>query len=118
MRTADGIARKLTAGGIYFNDRDAWANGTFANDWAQDVLSLPGIDIAHRELLQRTADSICRHARTSRGYYGGSWGGPAEGPGSRWCLKGSRPEQIMTSGSSVNIIAAAALAGKDRPAAP
>lgn len=47
--------------------------------------------------------------RTSQGYYGGSWGGPAESPGSIWCRKGSRPKQIMTSASSVNMIAAAAL---------
>lgn len=116
LRTAEGIARKLTAGGIYLNDRDAWANGTFAGDWARDVLSLPGIDLAHRALLRRTADSIYRNARTSRGYYGGSWGGPAEGPGSRWCVNGSRPEQIMTSSSSALMIVAAALAGQDRPA--
>jgi predicted alpha-1,6-mannanase (GH76 family) len=116
LRTADGIAGKLTAGGIYLDDRDAWSNGTFAGDWAEDVLSLPGLDAAHRQLLQRTADSVYRNARTSRGYYGGSWGGPAEGPGSRWCVKGSRPEQITTSSSSVMMIVAAALAAKERPA--
>ena len=101
-------------GGIYLDDRDAWSNGTFAGDWAADVLSLPGVDVAQRQLLQRTADSIYRNARTSRGYYGGSWGGPAEGPGSRWCVKGSRPEQITTSSSSAMMIVAAALAGEDR----
>ena len=114
IRTAGAIARKLTAGGVYVKDRDAWTNGTFAGDWAQDVLSLPGVEDRHKELLLRTADSIYRKARTSQGYYGGSWSGPAEGPGSPWCMKGSRPQQITTSASSVNVIAAAALAGRDR----
>ena len=109
IRTADAVARKLTAKGIYVDDRDAWANGTFAGDWARDVLSLPGIEERHKELLLRTADSIYQKARTSQAYYGGSWSGPAEGPGSRWCMIGSRPQQIMTSASSVNMIVAAAL---------
>ena len=67
----------------------------------------------HRELLFRTATSIDQKARTSQGYYGGSWSGPAEGPGSRWCTRGSRPQQITTSASSVNMIVAAALAARD-----
>jgi hypothetical protein len=58
----------------------------------------------------RTADSIYRRARTAEGYYGGSWSGPAEGPGSHWAMVGSRPQQITTSASAVNVIAAAALA--------
>jgi predicted alpha-1,6-mannanase (GH76 family) len=111
IRTADAIARKLAVDGVLLDDRDAWTNGTFAGDWAQEVLRLPGVEGRHKELLLRTADSIYRKARTSQGYYGGSWNGPAEGPGSAWCLGGSRPQQIMTSASSVHVIAAAALAG-------
>ena len=111
LRTADALAAKLTVHGIYLDDRDAWSNGTFAGDWAQEVLSLPGMPDRHKELLRRTADSIYRTARTSQGYYGGSWSGPPEGPGSAWCIKGSRPQQITTSASSVNLIAAAALIG-------
>ncbi len=112
LRTADSVARTLTCRGVYLDDRDAWANGTFAADWVQDVLTLPGIDGRHKDLLFRTADSIYRNARTSDGFYGGAWGGPADGPGSPWSTIGSRPQQIMTSGSSVNMIAAAALAEK------
>ena len=112
MRTANAIAHKLTAGGIYVDDRDGWANGTFACPWAEEVLSLPGMDPAHKELLRRTADSIYRNARTSRGYYGASWGGPADGPGSTWCVHGTRPEQTMTSSDSVMMIVAAALTEK------
>jgi predicted alpha-1,6-mannanase (GH76 family) len=112
IRTAEAIARKYVKDGVYLNDRDAWANGTFAADWVQDVLALPGIDRKHRQWLLGTADSIFKNARTPDGYYGGSWSGPAEGPGSPWCMKGSRPQQIMTSGSSANLIMAAALAEK------
>jgi predicted alpha-1,6-mannanase (GH76 family) len=112
VRTAEAMAQKLTTDGVYLDDRDAWTNGALAGDWAEQVLTLPGITDRHKELLLRTADSIYRRARTSQGYYGGSWSGPAEGPGSRWCMGGSRPEQIMTSSSAVNIIAAAALAGR------
>jgi predicted alpha-1,6-mannanase (GH76 family) len=112
IRTANGLARKLTSGGIYFDDRDGWSNGTFACRWAEEVLSLPGMDPVHKELLRRTADSIYRNARTSRGYYGASWGGPADGPGSCWCMGGVRPEQTMTSSDSVMMIVAAAVAEK------
>jgi predicted alpha-1,6-mannanase (GH76 family) len=107
VRTADAIAAKLVKEGVYLNDRDAWANGTFAADWADGVLVLPGIDRKHRDLLLRTADSIFQRARTPDGYYGGSWSGPAQGPGSTWCMKGSRPQQIMTSASSAMVIMAA-----------
>jgi hypothetical protein len=112
LRTAAGIARTLTRNDVYIDDRDAWADGTFAADWVQEVLTLPGIDSRHKELLFHTADSIYTSARTPDGFYGGAWSGPADGPGSRWSVKGSRPQQIMTSGSTVNMIAAAALAEK------
>jgi predicted alpha-1,6-mannanase (GH76 family) len=112
IRTAEAISRKYVHDGVCLNDRDAWANGTFAADWVQDVLTLPGIDGKHCAWLLGTADSIFKNARTPDGYYGGSWSGPAEGPGSSWCMKGSRPQQIMTSGSSANLIMAAALVEK------
>jgi predicted alpha-1,6-mannanase (GH76 family) len=108
LRTAEAIAAKLVQDGVYLNDRDAWANGTFATDWVGAVLALPGIDRKHRNLMLHTADSIFQRARTPDGYYGGSWSGPAQGPGSVWCMKGSRPQQITTSASSALMIMAAA----------
>lgn len=109
VRTANAIYNSplLTSKGIYLNDRDAWTEGTFAGDWAREVLSLPGIDAKHWTALWNTADSIYTNARTN-GYYGGSWAGPAEGPDSAWWLNGSWPEQITTSSSSANMIMAAA----------
>ena len=109
VRTANAIYNSplLTPTGIYLDDRDAWTQGTFAGDWAREVLCLPGIDAKHWTALWKTADSIYTNARTN-GYYGGSWAGPAEGPGSAWWLNGSLPEQITTSSSSANMIMAAA----------
>lgn len=109
IRTADALlGRLVTDKGIYLNDRDAWADGVFAGDWAREVLTLPGIDAQHRAVLRATADSIFHNARTSDGFYGGSWSGPAEGPGSRWFVKHSTPQQIMTSANAVNLLVAAA----------
>ncbi len=113
LRTADGLLAKLvTPEGVYINDRDAWTNGVFAGNWAREVLSLPGIGPRHIQALKATAESIVKNARTPTGFYGGSWSGPAEGPGSRWWVKNSRPEQITTSANSLNLVLAAALLEK------
>jgi hypothetical protein len=109
LRTANAIYNSplLTAGGIYLDDRDDWTEGAFAGDWVREVLCLPGIDAKHWTALWNTADSIYTNARTN-GYYGGSWAGPAEGSGSTWWVHGSRPQQITTSSSSINMVMAAA----------
>jgi predicted alpha-1,6-mannanase (GH76 family) len=113
LRTAEGISRKFVKDGIYFDDRDGWANGSFARQWAEEVLTLPGIDPKHKQLLFRTADSIYKNARTVDGFYGAGWAGPAEGPDSVWDIKGTRAQQTMTSGSSANMIMAAAIAEQE-----
>jgi hypothetical protein len=109
VRTANAIynSKLFTASGIYLDDRDAWTQGTFAGDWAREVLPLTGIEPKHWTALWKTADSIYTNDRTN-GFYGGSWAGPAEGPGSAWWLNGSVPEQITTSSSSACMIMAAA----------
>lgn len=109
LATADGMYEHETLNGIYLNDRDAWANGTYAAEWAVQVLTLPGIDKKHREILKKTADSIFAKARTQDGYYGGTWSGPADGLPSKWFSVGSRPQQIMTTGNTVNMLVAAAI---------
>ena len=109
IRTAEALTKHLTnAEGVFINDRDAWVNGTFASDWAREVLSLPGVDRQHKAVLQKTADSIYTKARTADGYYGASWSGLAGGTDSAWFRIGSRPQQIMTSASSVDMIVGAA----------
>ncbi|MCE5198632.1 MAG: glycoside hydrolase family 76 protein [Armatimonadota bacterium] len=112
IRTAEGIFQKETRDGIYLNDRDAWSNGTFAGYWVRDVLSLPGIDAKHKDILLKTADAIYKNARTPYGYYGGCWNGPADGPDSPWSVRGFKPQQITTSTSTANMIMGAALAEK------
>jgi len=109
VRTANAIynSKLFTTNGIYLDDRDAWTQGTFAGDWAREVVPLTGIEPKHWTALWKTADSIYTNDRTN-GFYGGSWAGPAEGPGSAWWLNGSVPEQITTSSSSACMIMAAA----------
>jgi len=110
LRNATALVKQITTTeGIFIDDRDAWTNGVFAGDWAREVLSLPGADSGHRIALRKTADSIFSKARTSTGFFGGSWSGPAEGEGSVWWKKKSLPEQIMTSATAVNMIVAACI---------
>ena len=110
LRTADSLLPLLVApGGVYINDRDAWSDGMFAGDWAREVLSLPGIHPRHASVLKATAESICQNARTSDGFFGGSWSGPPDGEGSRWFVKNSKPQQLMTSANSLGMVVAAAV---------
>lgn len=112
-RTADAISTVFVRDGVYVDDRDAWANGTFFGEWAADVLTLPGLSPKHKKILLDTSDSIETRDRTRDGYYGGCWHGPAEGPGSKWGLNGSRPQQIMTCSSTAILLMGAALAAGD-----
>lgn len=114
IRTANGIYQRESKKGIYLNDRDAWSNGTFAGMWAKEVLSLPGMNSKHKKMLCRTAESIFKNDRTPDGHYGGCWGGPIDGPNSSWGIRGFRPQQIMTSASTANMIMGAALSEKAR----
>lgn len=61
-------------------------------------------------LLKNTAVSIVTNARTEQGHYGGSWQGPAEGMDSKWFARGDvTPQQSKTTGSTLQIVAAAAV---------
>lgn len=114
VRTADALLRRLVnANGVYINDRDAWTDGTFVGDWAREVLSLRSIAPRHSIVLDATAEAISTRGRTPDGYYGGSWDGPADGPGSPWSRGPSKPQQIMVSANSANMIVAAAFLDSD-----
>jgi len=116
LRTADAIrSRLVTPEGTYLNDRDAWTEGAFVQRWVEEVLSLRGISPVHAELLRATGRSVFQNARTIDGHYGGTWNGPAEGPGSRWYVRGSQPDQITTSASSIQMILGAASAPENPP---
>lgn len=107
-QTNDGILKWYKKGDVLLNDRDAWTEGSFASYYASNVLTLDNTEEV-KKLFLNTALSIMTNARTDSGRYGGSWQGPAEGNGSRWYSGGSVPTQIMTSGSSVAIVTAAAI---------
>ena len=92
-------------GGVFLNDRDAWVNGLFAGWWVSDVLTLPGVPQKARDMVYATAKSINEKSRTPEGFYGATWGS-----GAAWRdVAQTRPEQIMTSANTVNMIMAAAL---------
>ncbi len=107
-RINEGILKYYDNDGVLLNDRDAWTNGAYAAFYASEVLTLPGTE-AMQELLKNTAISIVTNARTEDGYFGGSWSGPAEGEGSTWYMGGSKPQQSMTTGTSVLMVTAAAI---------
>jgi hypothetical protein len=115
IRTANAILSSplATPFGVYLDDRDPNVEGTFAGDWAREVLTLSGVDPKHWTILWTTADSIYGNARTTNGCYGGSWSGPADGPGSPYWVNGAIPQVLAVSTSSANmVLAAAALEGQ------
>ena len=71
---------RSTRGASYIDDRDGWANGTFAGYWAREVLPLPGIAPRHWEILRKTADAISERDRTLRRLLRRELGWPG-GPG-------------------------------------
>jgi predicted alpha-1,6-mannanase (GH76 family) len=119
IRTADALSKFETDGeGRLLDDRDAWTNGYFMGDWVREVLTLKGLRPERKEIIRRTAESIERRDRTAAGYYGGCWGGPAEGEGCAWEKSRSMPEQAMTSASAIHVIVAAALMERKRDRKP
>ena len=107
-KTSLAISIMYNRNGIYLNDRDAWTNGVFMSNFAKMIAGRPDLDFGNGDLLLATARSIVAKDITEDGYYGGSWQGPA-GKGSIWTDKGSVPQQIMTSGTTVHVLVAAAI---------
>ena len=107
-KTSLALSTVYNNNGIYLNDRDAWANGTFMSDFAKMIGANSEFAFANADLIQATAKSIVDKDVTADGYYGGSWQGPA-GSGSKWTDAGSVPEQIMTSSNTVHVLVAAAI---------
>ena len=109
LRTAEGIEKKHTKDGVYFNDRDPWANASFVNAWTLEVLPLEQFK-KYKQTLLNTAVSIFEHARLDGGYYGPNWSSKNSTPESFAISRGFRPNQIMTSATTANVVMAAALA--------
>ncbi len=110
-KTSHAISTVYNHNGIYFNDRDAWTNGTFMSDFARMIAADPELAFGNADLLLATARSIVANDVTADGYYGGSWQGPA-GKGSKWTDGGSVPQQVNTSGTTVHVLVAAAILSK------
>ena len=89
--------------GVYVNDRDAWANAAFAGPWVSEVLTLEGVTEADKQRMYDTALSIALNCRTEDGYWKAEWSG-----GNAWSNGETVPEQIMTSGTTVGMLTAAA----------
>lgn len=95
--------------GILVDDRDAWVNGFYAEEWATKVLPLSP-DLLHdgRAVLRRTAVSIATNDRSPDGHYGGDWCGPVDLAKSVWGKKGQgTPAQPQTNANAVDIIISA-----------
>ena len=113
-KTSLALSTVYNNNGIYLNDRDAWANGTFMSDFAKMIGANSELAFANADLILATAKSIVDKTVTADGYYGGSWQGPA-GSGSKWTDAGSVPEQIMTSSNTVHVLVAAAILNQMKP---
>ena len=118
-----------TRNGILVNDRDAWANGFFAGMYAREALTLPGVRAIDVDVLINTGISAFENCRVviapgmdlgkadeawynGKAFYRAEWSG-----GDAWTKNAdsnTQPTQIMTCGSTVNMIMAAAYAQRLR----
>lgn len=101
----------ITNSGQFLDDRDAWANGSFVNNWVENVVPLLPQSSKQQALsiLANTSQSIEANDRTPDGYYGGCWQGPISLTACAWALHSSLPQQIMTSATAVDFTIAAML---------
>lgn len=108
LDTANSLATSIYGtSGVLLNDRDAWTNATFVRYWVKDVLTLDGIEPKNMDLIKNTGLSIALKCRTEEGFYRAEWSG-----GLKWSGGETKPEQIMTTATSIHMICAGALAEK------
>ncbi|MCL2884816.1 MAG: hypothetical protein FWF49_04965 [Oscillospiraceae bacterium] len=111
--------------GVLLNDRDAWNDGFFAGMYVEEVLTLPGIRAADVNMILNTGAAAYQNCRLTltadmpfknadnyqykgKVFYRAEWSG-----GSNWTKdanSSTQPTQLMTCGSTVNMIMAAAYA--------
>ncbi|MGD0463831.1 MAG: tetratricopeptide repeat protein [Tepidisphaeraceae bacterium] len=123
--TSDYVRRDafLRPGNLFVNERDGWTDGFWAPAFADEVLTLPGVDSngLWKTALCNTALSIISQ-RTPDGFYGADWSGPELNTNDRsmtWAEQATRctgsgagmalPAQIMTSSNSAAMVSAAEL---------
>ncbi|MCL2885048.1 MAG: hypothetical protein FWF49_06150, partial [Oscillospiraceae bacterium] len=114
VRTAQGLTNSpaYNQNNLLMSDRDGWTDGSFAGMYAKEVLSLPGIRNADKNLFLNTADAIatrCRQQINGSWYYNNDWRGT--GVWTRFTnVPGmGDPKTIMTSAMNVNMIMAGAI---------
>jgi hypothetical protein len=99
--------------GVYVNDRDAWANSSFAGQWVREVLTLDGVTDFDKRRIYETAVSVYHNCRTPEGFWRAEWsGGDAWVQGWAGSRYGGTYRQIMTNGTTVGMLSAAALLEK------
>jgi hypothetical protein len=114
---------------LFVNERDGWTDGHWAPCFADEVLSLPGVDPDGRwkTAIKSTALSIINN-RSRDGFYGPDWSGPELNPNDgsmTWVQQAvhgtgsgggmALPEQIMTSSNSAAMVTAAEIADSRFP---
>jgi hypothetical protein len=77
LRPASNVGVPGLTGHVFLNDRDAWTDGTHAESFVYNVLSLAGVDVsgAFKAAFTNTAQSIISQ-RAPDGYYSPDWSGP------------------------------------------
>ena len=118
----------LTAQGLWLNDRDPWSDGYWWPAFAEEVLTLPGVDATGtwKAALSATALNVIAQ-RSPDGYYGGNWSGLPRGAAPPNVLGFTTYEQqaaaanggagggqatgqqIMTSSNTASLVQAAAI---------
>ncbi|MCL2884038.1 MAG: hypothetical protein FWF49_00955 [Oscillospiraceae bacterium] len=117
VRTAQGLTNspKYNKSNVLLADRDAWTDGFYAGMYAKEVLTLPGIRNADKNLLMNTAYVIANSCRVQNGgnyYYNADWRGTHVWQNQKNVPGMGDPLTIMTSGISANMIIAGALVEK------
>jgi hypothetical protein len=124
--TSDYVKRRafLRPGNLFVNERDGWTDGHWAPYFADEVLSLPGVDAGGlwKTCTRNTALAIISH-RTPDGFYGPDWSGPELNTNDKsmtWVEQARRgtgsgsgmalPGQIMTSSDAAAMVSAAVVA--------
>jgi len=102
IRTINAITAVENKNGVLLDDRDGWADGTFAFLYASEALTLPGVAQNNIEVFLNTSVSIVNNARWGQ-YYKADWSG-----GIAWEDNGTTATQIMTTANTVQMVIAAA----------
>ncbi|MCL2885047.1 MAG: hypothetical protein FWF49_06145 [Oscillospiraceae bacterium] len=114
VRTAHALtdSTAYNQNNLLIADRDGWADGSFGVVYAKEVLSLPGIRNADKNLFLNTANAIADKCRVQIGgnwYYNCDWRGTGVWQRQTSVAGMGDPKTIMTSAMSVSMLIAGAI---------